>query len=31
MLFNAAGPPAPARISHVVGMAVKAFLAAYQI
>ena len=30
MLFNAAGPPAPARIGHVVGMAVKAFLAAYQ-
>jgi AcrR family transcriptional regulator len=30
MLFNAAGPPAEARISHVVAMAVKAFLAAYQ-
>ena len=30
MLFNAAGSPAEARISHVVAMAVKAFLAAYQ-
>jgi AcrR family transcriptional regulator len=30
MLFNAAGPPAETRISHVVGMAVKAFLAAYR-
>jgi len=30
MLFNAAGPPAQARIGHVVAMAVKAFLAAYQ-
>ena len=30
MLFNAAGPPAAARISYVVAMAVKAFLAAYQ-
>src|SRR5262247_4027701 len=30
MLFNAAGPPTEARISHVVAMAVKVFLAAYQ-
>ena len=30
MLFNAAGPPAEARISYVVAMAVKVFLAAYQ-
>ena len=30
MLFNAAGPPPEARIGHVVGMAVKAFLATYR-
>ncbi len=29
MLFNAAGPPAEARIGHVVGMAVAGFLATY--
>ena len=30
MLFNAAGPPADARIHHVVAMAVRTFLKAYQ-
>jgi AcrR family transcriptional regulator len=30
MLFNAAGPPSEARIRHVVGIAVTAFLAAYR-
>src|SRR5215813_11434462 len=30
MLFNAAGPPADARIHYVVAMAVKTFLKAYQ-
>jgi AcrR family transcriptional regulator len=30
MLFNAAGPPAQERVSYVVAMAVKVFLAAYQ-
>jgi AcrR family transcriptional regulator len=30
MLFNAAGPPAEARIRHVVGMAVRTLLAAYE-
>jgi AcrR family transcriptional regulator len=30
MLFNAAGPPAEARVRHVVGMAVKTLLAAYE-
>jgi len=30
MLFNAAAPPAEQRINHVVGMAVRVFLAAYR-
>lgn len=30
MLFNFAPPPAPERIAHVVGMAVRAFMAAYR-
>ena len=30
MLFNAAGPPADAQISRVVGTAVRTFLAAYK-
>ena len=29
MLFNHAGPPSEERVAHVVGMAVRAFLAAY--
>jgi AcrR family transcriptional regulator len=31
MLFNFAGPPDDARIQHVVNMAVRTFLAAYQV
>ena len=31
MLFNFAPPPSPERIEHVVGMAVRAFLAAYKV
>lgn len=30
MLFNAAGPPSEALVAHVVGMAVRTFLAAYR-
>jgi AcrR family transcriptional regulator len=30
MLFNHAGPPSDERVAHVVGMAVRAFLAAYR-
>jgi len=30
MLFNHSGPPSDERVAHVVGMAVKAFLAAYR-
>ncbi|HZP77289.1 MAG TPA: TetR/AcrR family transcriptional regulator [Pseudolabrys sp.] len=30
LIFNFGGPPAPERIEHVVGMAVRAFLAAYR-
>jgi hypothetical protein len=30
MLFNFAPPPTPERIDHVVGMAVRTFLAAYR-
>ncbi len=30
MLFNLAGPPSDDRVAHVVGMAVRAFLAAYR-
>ena len=30
MLFNCAAPPTEQRINHVVGMAVRTFLAAYQ-
>ncbi|HET7850151.1 MAG TPA: TetR/AcrR family transcriptional regulator [Pseudolabrys sp.] len=30
MLFNFAAPPKPERVDHVVGMAVRAFLAAYR-
>jgi hypothetical protein len=29
LLFNAADPPTEERINHVVGIAVRAFLAAY--
>jgi AefR-like transcriptional repressor, C-terminal domain len=29
LLFNAAPPPSPERIEYVVGIAVKAFMAAY--
>jgi hypothetical protein len=29
MLFNFGPPPAPERIDHVVGIAVRTFLAAY--
>jgi AcrR family transcriptional regulator len=31
MLFNFAPPPTPERIAHVVGMAVRAFMAAYRV
>jgi AcrR family transcriptional regulator len=31
MLFNFAPPPTPERIAHVVGIAVRAFLAAYRV
>jgi hypothetical protein len=30
MLFNFAPPPTPERIAHVVGIAVRTFLAAYR-
>lgn len=30
MLFNAADPPSDDRINHIVGIAVRAFLAAYR-
>lgn len=31
MLFNFGGPPTPERVDHVVGMAVRTFLAAYRV
>jgi len=30
LIFNAGGPPTPARVEHVVGIAVRTFLAAYK-
>jgi hypothetical protein len=30
MLFNFGGPPKPERVDHVVGIAVRTFLAAYR-
>jgi len=30
LIFNAGGPPTAARIDHVVGIAVRTFLAAYK-
>jgi hypothetical protein len=31
VLFNFSGPPSPERVAHVVGIAVRAFLAAYKV
>ena len=31
MLFNFGGPPKPERVDHVVGIAVRTFLAAYRV
>jgi hypothetical protein len=31
MLFNFGPPPTPERIDHVVGIAVRVFLAAYRV